>query len=323
MTNTLPQTLARAVQILRSSAADEVATARALTQLRLESPPESQLLLLKAGVPRLLLGALEAHSRSEAVAVSALRAMPSVCIHVKTNSPLRSPDVFVSLARAALVAMRAHPQSPPVQRAGCEALAHIARTGQAVCDACVAEGAVECVAGALSLSQKLGPLELPVAACEALKALRSSSHSARERMVALGAVGTLVRMVGGGDQDSQVTLSTCEVLRTLSGSGGLSVLAAMASAEAPRSLVRFIPQEAQALRPVQLCLFSAAAATLSCLAQRSQEMLDSVRVARENEAAREEIARLKAGLEACKDAPERLAELQHAYDLLLHAYYEC
>eukprot|EP00727_Mastigamoeba_balamuthi_P005106 m51a1_g14594 hypothetical protein (686) ;mRNA; r:1158602-1161177 len=404
---------------LRSSNANEVASASALSQLRLGWPSGSQMLLLQAGVPRLLLGTLEAHPDSEPVTVSALRVMPSVCIRVVAGNPQRSPGVFVSLARAALVAMRAHPQSCPVQQAGCEALVHIARTGQAVCDACVAEGAVECVASALSLSQKLGPLELPIAACEALELLCTSSRSARERVLAPGAVETLVRMVAEGEKDSKKTLSACEVLG---------------------ALVRFVPQGREALGPIELRLFSAAAATLARLVQCRPELRDTYeeerclavgavvlilrrfgqdrsvelaalqaltqlanklaagplealvsrllqpdvgqvlanlkkgacsdlackclsmigelrvsrrstgaptalkrrlraveekigemervqerlqRVARENEAAREEIARLKAGLEACKDAPERLAELQHAYDLLLHTYYSC
>eukprot|EP00727_Mastigamoeba_balamuthi_P005107 m51a1_g14595 hypothetical protein (537) ;mRNA; r:1161551-1164924 len=422
------------VQTLRSSTADEVATARALTQLRLGCPPESQMLLLKAGVPRLLLGALWAHPRSALVAVSALRAIPLVCVRVKT------PDVFVSLARAALVAMRAHPQSCPVQQAGCEALVHIAGTGQAVREVCVAEGAVECVASALSLSQKLGPLELPAAACEALAALCPSSPSARERVVALGALGTLVRMAGGGEMGGQVlgpmelrlfsaaVFTLCQLaqhgrdlLDPVVSSGALRALllspaiaqlepsvaaylcrtvnalarspergayeeerclavgavvlvlrkfggrdrdAEFAAIKALSQLAKLVvgphdalgsrllqPDVGQALAEVKGGTFAAnvrkclrvlkalrrvkSSAGPSTTLQRrlhaaeakakamelAQERLQ--RVARENEAAREEIAMLKAGLEACKDAPERLAELQHAYDLLLHAFYSC
>eukprot|EP00727_Mastigamoeba_balamuthi_P005105 m51a1_g14593 hypothetical protein (401) ;mRNA; r:1156843-1158329 len=399
--------LKRVVQTLRRSAADEAATACALTQLRQRWPisSESQIPLLQAGVPRLLLGALEAHPRSEAVTVSALRVMPSVCIRAKASDPMRSPDVFVSLARAALVAMRAHPQSPPVQQAGCEALAHIRRTGHVVHEVCVAEGAVECVAGALSLSLVLGPPELPIAACEALKTLCTSSPSACERVVAPGSVGTLVRMAAEGDGDSQKTLFIPQGGQALSSIGlrlfsaAAAILAhlvqcsrelrysvvhsgafrallqspAIAQLDPPvvTSLCRAIAVLAVSRVPMayeeERCLAVGAAVlilrqfggqvrsvkleALQALAQLAKHVagtrealvsrllqpdvgqenireMESVqerlqRVARENEAAREEIARLKAGLEACKDAPERLAELQHAYDLLLHAYYSC
>eukprot|EP00727_Mastigamoeba_balamuthi_P002316 m51a1_g12081 putative serine threonine kinase (537) ;mRNA; f:3007-5389 len=180
------------VQGLWVCVADEAAAAQALAHLR-DLGSVAGLPLFQSSAPQLIVATLEAHPGSVPVAVSALGAMASVCVPLARSDQMSSPALYASLARAALGVMQAHPQSPPVQRAGCEALARMACSLPAVLDECVALGAVEGVLSALSLG--LEPPELPAAACDALLAFCAGSSSARQLVVRLGAVDVLVGLV--------------------------------------------------------------------------------------------------------------------------------
>eukprot|EP00727_Mastigamoeba_balamuthi_P013431 m51a1_g8710 hypothetical protein (393) ;mRNA; f:120217-122788 len=162
-----------------------------------------------------LAAALAALHRSLSITVWALSALPCVC---EPSSAVPAP-LFVSLAEAAVAAMRRHPAFHRLQLFGCNAIARIARAGSYVLGECVRIGAVECVLRVVSACHGSESLLLRESSCAALAVLCDSAPARDLVAEALWDVVSVTRMH---------TVQAFQVLGKLGRRGDLSVLRRLA-----------------------------------------------------------------------------------------------